>query len=133
MKYRLVDLLACPMCKQFPLELFVLQLEEHPERRVSGRTPLCELYCALLRTPLKELTAPPPCGDCIKKEIISGALYCASCGRWYPVMDSIPHMLPDELRARERQRELEFLKRYADALPQKITLAGRPHNLAEHA
>jgi uncharacterized protein YbaR (Trm112 family) len=40
------------------------------------------------------------CGKCqggleaVKGEV----LICASCNRWYPVIDDIPRMLPDELR-----------------------------------
>ncbi|MEM4000882.1 MAG: Trm112 family protein, partial [Saccharolobus sp.] len=47
MKYRLMDLLACPMCKHFPLKLFVFS-EKEIDRKLSqeDKKPLCELYCA---------------------------------------------------------------------------------------
>lgn len=31
-------------------------------------------------------------------EIISGSLYCARCNDTYPIEDSIPNLLPKELR-----------------------------------
>ena len=41
-------------------------------------------------------------------EIKSGLLVCPQCKRWYPIIDTIPHMLPDEYR--NKNQELEFLK-----------------------
>ncbi|UCC20214.1 MAG: hypothetical protein JSV62_02710 [Promethearchaeota archaeon] len=40
-------------------------------------------------------------------EIESGLLYCQKCNRWYPIIDTIPQMLPDEYRNEEK--DLEFL------------------------
>ncbi|MFQ5711656.1 MAG: Trm112 family protein [Candidatus Geothermarchaeales archaeon] len=61
------------------------------------------------------------------REIEEGAIYCPDCGRFYPIIDSIPVMLPDELR--ERKEDVSFLKKWRDALPQKIVLKGKPINL----
>lgn len=130
MKYRLMDLLACPMCKQFPLELIVLNRREYPQRKVPGEPPLCELYCAYQLRNLKESKEMPPCGECIKWEVEEGVIYCPSCGRWYPIIDSIPHMLPDYIREKEAKSELEFLERNKEKLPDKITYRGKPHSLA---
>ncbi|MFX1477420.1 MAG: Trm112 family protein [Promethearchaeota archaeon] len=44
----------------------------------------------------------------IETEIESGLLYCNKCNRWYPIIDTIPHMLPDEYR--DEEKEIEFLK-----------------------
>jgi uncharacterized protein YbaR (Trm112 family) len=41
-------------------------------------------------------------------EIESGILFCSKCQRWYPIIEAIPQMLPDEFRKREE--ELKFLK-----------------------
>ncbi len=41
-------------------------------------------------------------------EIDSGLLFCKNCNRWYPIIDTIPQMLPDEYR--DEGKETEFLQ-----------------------
>ncbi|MEM1528327.1 MAG: hypothetical protein QXS62_06435, partial [Sulfolobales archaeon] len=45
------------------------------------------------------------------------------CGRWYPVIDGIPFMYPDDLRAKPRikSKEEQFISKYADRIPAEIT------------
>lgn len=88
MKRLMLDILACPIDKHYPLELFELQS---------------------------------------KDEIEEGTLYCQKCGRYYPIIDGIPVMLPDELR--ERQRDLDFLTRWDGKLPDKVLRQGNPWHL----
>ena len=84
-----MDILACPIDKSHPLELFEI----------------------------KE-----------KDNIISeGALFCPKCSRFYPIIEEIPIMLPDELR--DKKQELEFLKKNKNELPEKILKAGLPWHL----
>ncbi len=33
-----------------------------------------------------------------EKEVIEGSLYCAKCKEHYPIEDSIPNLLPPDLR-----------------------------------
>lgn len=44
----------------------------------------------------------------METEIDSGLLFCKKCNRWYPIIETIPQMLPDEYRNKEK--EIEFLK-----------------------
>lgn len=88
MKRLMLDILACPIDKHYPLELFELQL---------------------------------------KDEIEEGVLYCEKCSRYYPIIDGIPVMLPDELR--ERQRDIDFLIRWDGKLPDKVLRQGNPWHL----
>ncbi|MFX1364346.1 MAG: Trm112 family protein [Promethearchaeota archaeon] len=44
----------------------------------------------------------------LETEIESGLLFCDKCKRWYPIIDTIPQMLPDKYR--DQQKEIEFLK-----------------------
>jgi len=44
----------------------------------------------------------------VETEIDSGLLFCNKCNRWYPIIETIPQMLPDEYRNKEK--EIEFLK-----------------------
>ncbi len=61
-----------------------------------------------------------------KDEIVSGLLVCPSCNRYYPIIDEIPHMLPDELR--EQNEDLRFLKTWENKVPKKILDEGKPFN-----
>ena len=45
-------------------------------------------------------------------EIESGLFLCEGdgCNRWYPIIETIPMLLPDDARERYKQKEIEFLK-----------------------
>jgi len=51
------------------------------------------LACPLCKGPL-ELTVEEEKGT----EVISGSLLCPKCSQRYPIVDSIPNLLPPELR-----------------------------------
>jgi uncharacterized protein YbaR (Trm112 family) len=59
MKYRLLNYLACPYCKDkgFPLKLIVIETIRYEQRRLpqSPQKPLCDLYCAYKDSLVKEL------------------------------------------------------------------------------
>ncbi|QKQ99979.1 Trm112 family protein [Metallosphaera tengchongensis] len=126
MKYRLMDILACPICKHFHLELIVFQEKEYPKREVKEQIPLCEIYCSYRNMEVKKLENPP-CQECIKKEVVEGILLCPACGRWYPIIDEIPRMLPDKLR--KRDDDLKFLEKYKMKIPEKVLNEGLPYNI----
>jgi uncharacterized protein YbaR (Trm112 family) len=88
LKKRLMDILACPIDKAYPLELHVF--EE---------------------------------GD----EIVSGMIICSKCNRWYPIIDEIPHMLPDDLR--EEKEDVAFLRKWKEKIPRNTLAEGRPFKL----
>ena len=33
-----------------------------------------------------------------EREVVTGSLYCANCKQRYPIVDTIPNLLPPELR-----------------------------------
>ena len=89
MNKTMMDILACPIDKSHPLELF--EINE-------------------------------------KDNIVSeGALFCLKCSRFYPIIEEIPIMLPDELR--DKKQEMEFLKKYKETLPEKIITKANPWHL----
>lgn len=47
-------------------------------------------------------------------EIKSGLLFCEECKRWYPIIETIPQMLPDDYR--DEKTDIEFLKTNKDLL-----------------
>lgn len=47
---------------------------------------------------LLEILACPMCKGRVELGERGKELVCVRCGRRYPIVDGIPHMLPDELR-----------------------------------
>ena len=124
MKYRLMDLLACPICKHFPLSLTVFNTYDIP---LPSKIRKCELYCAYHGGFVNDV-GETDCRTCYSKEISSGILECPKCGRWFPIEDDIPRMLPDNLRKAED--DISFLIRWKDRIDRRILLEGKPYNLA---
>ena len=89
MNKTMMDILACPIDKNHPLELY-------------------------------EITEK-------NNVILEGALFCTKCSRFYPIIEEIPIMLPDELRNKEQ--EMEFLTNNKKSLPEKIITMANPWHL----
>ena len=89
MNKTMMEILACPIDKNHPLELFEINQKENI--------------------------------------VIEGAIFCSKCSRFYPIMEEIPIMLPDDLR--DKKHEIEFLKKYKDKLPEKIITNANPWHL----
>ena len=63
-------------------------------------------------------------------EVDAGLLVCPECGRWYPIgsaVETIPEMLPDDLR--EKERDLEWLEKWRELIPEPVLEGGKPFNL----
>ncbi|AAY80175.1 Trm112 family protein [Sulfolobus acidocaldarius] len=130
MKYRLLDLLACPICKHFPLQYHIFSYKKIQREIKDEKKPLCEIFCSFKNININEAKSSDlPCDECYQYEIVDALLYCPNCKRWYPVIDEIPRMLPDKLRKKEE--EIDFLKRYKDKIPTNIVEEGLPFNLKE--
>lgn len=89
MKKTMMDILACPIDKNHPLELFEINEKDNT--------------------------------------VSEGILFCPKCFRFYPIIEEIPIMLPDELR--DKKQEIEFLKNFKDKLPEKIITKANPWHL----
>lgn len=50
----------------------------------------------------------------VETEVETGLLFCSECMRWYPIIETIPQMLPDEYR--NEKAEIQFLKTNKDLL-----------------
>ena len=59
--------------------------------------------------------------------VSEGALFCSKCSRFFPIIEDIPIMLPDELR--DKKQEMGFLKDNKDKLPEKIIAKANPWHL----
>jgi len=91
MRRKLLDILACPIDKHYPLQLLEFSTKE-PD------------------------------------VIVDGVLICDSCQRFYPIIDEIPVMLPDDLRS--RKEDSEFLEKWKDKMPKETLESGKPVNLS---
>ncbi|MHA2040132.1 MAG: Trm112 family protein [Promethearchaeota archaeon] len=61
-------------------------------------------------------------------EISSGLLFCNTCTRWYPIIESIPQMLPDEYR--DEKNEINFLQTNKNLMDEKFFKQDlKPYNL----
>ncbi len=89
MNKTMMDILACPIDKNHPLELFEIKEKDNV--------------------------------------VSEGVLFCSKCSRFYPIIEEIPIMLPDELR--DKKQEMEFLKTNKDKLPEKIITMANPWHL----
>jgi uncharacterized protein YbaR (Trm112 family) len=89
MQRKLLDILACPIDKSYPLQLLEFELKE--------------------------------------ETIVSGVLLCSKCGRYYPIVDEIPVMLPDNLR--NKKEDLTFLEKWKDRMPDGVIHGGKPWSL----
>lgn len=127
MRYWGLDVLKCVSCKNFPLEIHVIEQERQSVDTSGLEKPFCKAYCGYLKEKLEQ-GKEYPCDECIKIGIRTAVLYCNSCKHWYPVRDGIVIMLTDNKRKPER--DLEFLRTYKDKIPDHIVKEGRPFNLA---
>ena len=89
MNKTMMEILACPIDKNHPLELFEIDQKDDV--------------------------------------IIEGAIFCPKCLRFYPIMEEIPIMLPDDLR--DKKHETEFLNKNKNNLPEKIITKANPWHL----
>ena len=66
------------------------------------------------------------------EEIDEALITCPKCGRWYPVIDGIACMLPDNLRmdGKQRKEETAFLERWKEQISSEIIENGIPFNLS---
>lgn len=91
MRRKLLDILACPIDKHYPLRMLEFATKE-PD------------------------------------VVVDGALICDQCGRFYPIIDEIPVMLPDDLRS--EKEDTEFLTKWKDQLPKETLQNGKPVHLS---
>lgn len=90
MKRRLLDLLACPSCLSFPLELSVEKEEEEGGLPSTPERPICEKWCAFIGSSPSD---PSNCVQCMKLEVIVGTLTCENCGSKFSIEAGVPRML----------------------------------------
>ena len=91
----MLDILACPIDKYYPLEL--IEIDTAEDKTINENV-------------IKE-----------------GVLFCSQCSRFYPIIEEIPVMLPDELR--DKEEDIQFLQKWHEKIPSKIIKNGHPWHL----
>ncbi|MGQ9468378.1 MAG: Trm112 family protein [Nitrososphaerales archaeon] len=130
MKYHLMDVLACPICKNFPLQIMVF--DEMKTGSSISIVKSCDEYCSYNKRKIADLKSEGiylPCEGCLQISIVEGILICQNCNRWYPIIDEIPRMLPDDLR--NDKEDKDFLTKNKERIPQEILSKGKPFNLSD--
>lgn len=143
MKKNLLDILACPIDKNYPLQLIELDVKEETytvkdkldkdEYNNSVRIKLevkeknTNHHDRDDRIQLKDSEIEENQHEEKVSVIIDGILYCDKCFRFYPIIDEIPIMLPDELR--EKENDIRFLERWRKNIPEKILKCAKPWHL----
>ena len=59
--------------------------------------------------------------------IEEGILFCNRCFRFFPIVEEIPIILPDEIR--DKDKDLELLKKWRNSLPEKVVKKALPWHL----
>ncbi|HEU4469241.1 Trm112 family protein [Armatimonadetes bacterium] len=95
MRRSMLDILACPIDKYYPLEL--IEIDTAEDKTINENV-------------IKE-----------------GVLFCSQCSRFYPIIEEIPVMLPDELR--DKEKDIQFLQKWHEKIPSKIIKNGHPWHL----
>ena len=112
MRKSLLEILACPIDKHSPLELYEINTHRAKE------------FDSGIRSENEQDTNDITYDNVIVKE---GVLFCSRCSRFFPIIDEIPVMLPDELR--EKEKDLQFLKEWEAKIPSKILDNGVPWHI----
>ena len=126
----MLDILACPLDKNYPLDLIELHVKEFENDNLSGESNFVKDDKNSKKNNLLINQENDISGEENKDKIIviiEGILYCQKCLRFYPIIDEIPIMLPDELR--EKEKDLEFLNRWKNNIPQNILNNANPWHL----
>ena len=128
----MLDILACPLDKNYPLELIELNVKE-----LEKEDKVKENYHPLNNDENNLIVKKNNNGggnkanEIKRKEkviiVIDGILYCKKCSRFYPIIDEIPIMLPDELR--EKEKDLQFLTKWKHSIPEEILTNSNPWHL----
>lgn len=161
MKPWLLNILACPICKEHPLTTYVVDVKRnrlrdkkelagelvvHYQRGVLSEPSLKPVYnlskdkvfdqrLAKARKVFASFSKKKPDSQDVVPlveyfhgiEIVTGAMRCEKCERWYPIgsrVETIPELLPDA--GRDRKADVAFLQKHREVLPKVILTESKP-------
>ena len=135
MRYSLLSYICCPYCRG-ELACFIARESATPisvfVAAEAARAPVAGASFAVAAG-----TATMPLGALLSSqrvpaapqrnreaEVESGLLICGACARWFPILDTLPELLPDHLR--DAPRDNALLETLAAGLPSGIRDGLRP-------
>jgi uncharacterized protein len=125
---RMLDILVCPFDKESSLELFEFSTRnlENTDSKINSKSSPQNVKLEDSNENKKEdiLNDLSKNDDVVIEE---GMLFCNSCSRFYPIVEEIPIILPDELR--DKNKDLELMKKWRDSLPEKVVNKALPWHL----
>jgi uncharacterized protein YbaR (Trm112 family) len=127
MNKKLLDILVCPFDKVSSLDLVEFKSASSPQQLVD----------TVNKYQTKKVESPSPDSGLVdnggsnskenKKTSVGtesggiveeGLLLCKTCFRFYPIIEEIPIILPDDLR--DKKKDIEFLKKWKESMPQDL-------------
>ncbi len=127
---RMLDVLVCPFDKESELELFEFKTRPmgniaQSEEKKSGS----ESSFKSNNNRAQDSTVKPSNTVDMNNDVVieDGMLFCNSCLRFYPIVEEIPIILPDELR--DKNNDLDILRKWSDSLPEKVVKRSLPWHL----
>ncbi len=126
----MLDVLVCPFDKESELELFEFKTRPmgniaQSEEKKSGS----ESSFKSNNNRAQDSTVKPSNTVDMNNDVVieDGMLFCNSCLRFYPIVEEIPIILPDELR--DKNNDLDILRKWSDSLPEKVVKRSLPWHL----
>lgn len=130
MNKKLLDILVCPFDKVTPLELLEFQPASdsqaqtiEAEKLVPNTTDSTGQESSTLTKIEKDHSIQNEASQ--HTEIVDeGLLLCKTCQRFYPIVEEIPIILPDELR--DKKKDIEFLNKWKERIPVDLLTKLKP-------
>jgi uncharacterized protein YbaR (Trm112 family) len=126
---RMLDVLVCPFDKESELELFEFKTRPMGNIAQSGEKSGSESGLKSNNNRAQDSTVKPGNAVDIDNDVVieDGMLFCNSCLRFYPIVEEIPIILPDELR--DKNNDLDILRKWGNSLPEKVVKRSLPWHL----
>jgi len=129
MNKKLLDILVCPFDKVTPLELLEFDMKStNLVQTQENKEPVNENGSITSKNDKKKTEeqiniSSSPIND-TSDIVIEGILLCKTCTRFYPIIQEIPIILPDELR--DKKKDIEFLTKWSKSIPQDLLRSLKP-------
>lgn len=136
---QMLNILVCPHDKESELELFEFStrnIKKNIENKTESDKDIIRgntiknpeqnsINTGAKKENIDKMSADGDLDDNVVIE--EGILFCNSCSRFYPIVEEIPIILPDNLR--DKAKDLEILKKWSHSLPDKVIKNALPWHL----